>query len=305
MKKAIYLLLLLFSCSAPKADKNSNDNKQTDTSDIAISEVYKSDDLVILKHSEHIYQHISYLHFEKYGDIPCNGMIAINENEAIIFDTPVDSLSSKELINFINNQLNANIKALIPTHFHVDCIGGIKAFDNTDIPLYANSLTIKLLKKDSLTRYPKIQFFDNQLNLKVGDHEVIARYFGNGHTTDNIVGYYPEEKTLFGGCLIKAMDANKGNLADADTAKWSETVRLIKKEYQNLKWVIPGHGKSGSFLLLDYTIALFDHNIDFSVIKAEYSNMEKQLSSFKYIENDLKERDKKIQEVLKERKDIE
>jgi metallo-beta-lactamase class B len=62
---------------------------------------------------------------------------------------------------------------------------------------------------------------------------------------------------LFGGCLIKELEANKGYLGDATIADWSNTVEKIKKQYPNLKIVVPGHGEHGDQGLLDYTIKLF------------------------------------------------
>jgi metallo-beta-lactamase class B len=53
------------------------------------------------------------------------------------------------------------------------------------------------------------------------------------------------------------LNASKGYLGDANTADWSNTVEKIKKEYPNLKIVVPGHGEFGDQKLLDYTIKLF------------------------------------------------
>jgi metallo-beta-lactamase class B len=83
-------------------------------------------------------------------------------------------------------------------------------------------------------------------------------FFGQGHTSDNIIGYIPSENALFGGCLIKALGATKGNLTDANIREWSETVELIKKEISKLEIVIPGHEKNGGKELLEYTIELFE-----------------------------------------------
>ncbi|MDZ7613830.1 MAG: MBL fold metallo-hydrolase [Flavobacteriaceae bacterium] len=70
--------------------------------------------------------HISYLNTDDFGKVSCNGMLVINQNEGIIFDTPTDDKSSKELINFREaEKLKCKITALIPTHFHNDCVGGI------------------------------------------------------------------------------------------------------------------------------------------------------------------------------------
>lgn len=72
-----------------------------------------------------------------------------------------------------------------------------------------------------------------------------------------MVGYFPSENILFGGCLIKELNASKGYLGDATIKEWSATVESVKKEYPNVKIVVPGHGAYGNIKLLDYTINLF------------------------------------------------
>ena len=57
--------------------------------------------------------------------------------------------------------------------------------------------------------------------------------------------------------MIKEIEATKGYLGDANVGDWSNTVLKIKKQYPNLKIVIPGHGAIGGSELLDYTIQLF------------------------------------------------
>jgi metallo-beta-lactamase class B len=178
-----------------------------------------------------------------------------NSNEVIIFDTPTKDNSSEELITWIKETLHCKINAIIPTHFHDDCTGGLKAFDKHGIPSYAYFKTIELAKENGFP-VPQNSFRDS-LILKVGDEQITARFFGEGHTKDNVVGYFPSENILFGGCLIKELEAGKGYLGDANVADWSGTVEKVKKQYPNVEIVIPGHGKYGNKTLLDYTIHLF------------------------------------------------
>jgi len=70
-----------------------------------------------------------------------------------------------------------------------------------------------------------------------------VHYYGEGHTKDNVIVYFPDDKVVFGGCLIKAVDAGKGNLEDANVAAWPETVRKLKRNYPDTKIVIADHGK--------------------------------------------------------------
>lgn len=215
---------------------------------------YESKNLTVIKLSENVYQHISYLQTNDFGKVPCNGMIVVDNGEAAVFDTPTDRESSKELIEFLHS-LNMKIKSVTATHFHEDCIGGLDEFHKIGVPSYANHLTIELLK-DNGKNIPQ-NGIDKEFTLKVGKKKVFLNYFGEGHTQDNIVAYFPDEKTLFGGCLLKEMDATKGYLGDANKNAWSETVTTLKEKYPDIQTVIPGHGERGGMELVDYTIGLF------------------------------------------------
>lgn len=218
-------------------------------------EVYKSNDLVITQITENSFVHTSFLQTNDFGNVPCNGLIARDNNEAIIFDTPTNSKSSEELIKWINGTLHCKINAIIPTHFHDDCLGGLKAFEEDHIPSYANVKTIELAREYNLV-VPRNGVADT-LTLKVGNEIITVKFFGEGHTKDNVVGYFPSEKIMFGGCLIKELDAGKGYLGDANVIDWSSTVERVKMEYPDMKIVVPGHGEYGDKKLLDYTIKLF------------------------------------------------
>ena len=188
-------------------------------------ELYKSNNLIITQIADNTFEHTSF----KQTNVPCNGLIVINSKEAIIFDTPTNDKSSTELIIWIKETLHCKINAIIPTHFHDDCLGGLKAFHENNIPSYAYFKTIELAKENNFV-VPKNSFGDS-LILKVGNENIIAKFFGEGHTKDNVVVYFPSEDVLFGGCLLKEIDATKGYLGDANVTDWSITVEKIKKEY--------------------------------------------------------------------------
>lgn len=256
------LLGVLFtSC---KEEKNAKKNIPTPKVSESTSQiekentiVYQTDRLVIKKLSNHVYMHTSFLKTEKYGNVPCNGMLVFNKKEAVVFDTPANMKASKELIQYITEKLHGKIKAVVPTHFHQDCVAGIKAFQSSNIPAYASETTVKLLQKKENPFSAGITGFEGVLVLNVGGEKVYATSFGEGHTKDNIIAYFPADKAIFGGCLIKEMGAKKGNLEDANVDEWPKTVRKIKQKYPNIAIVIPGHGKAGGTELFDYTIDLF------------------------------------------------
>lgn len=218
-------------------------------------EVYKSKDLIVTQIAPNSFEHVSFLQTNDFGYVPCNGLIVRNSNEVIVFDTPTNNKSAEELIKWIQETLHCKINAIIPTHFHDDCLGGLKAFDESNIPSYAYVKTIELAKANNYA-VPQNSFSDS-LVLRVGKEYIVAKFFGEGHTKDNVVGYFPSEKVMFGGCLIKELDASKGYLGDANLTEWSNTVEKVKQSYPQVKLIIPGHGAYGNQKLLDYTIKLF------------------------------------------------
>lgn len=237
------VLLTSLTCSAQK--RNSFKAK----------EVLKSDSLIITQLSENTFEHTTYLKTNDFGNVPCNGLIVRDGSEVVIFDTPTSNTGSATLIFWVEGILHCKVNAIIPTHFHNDCLAGLSTFHEKNIPSYASFKTIELAKTNGYT-VPQNGFADS-LELTVGTEKIFVKFFGEGHTRDNVVGYFSKENVLFGGCLIKEIGASKGFLGDANVAAWSGTVEKIKQEYPNVKVVVPGHGEYGNKKLLDYTIRLF------------------------------------------------
>ena len=217
---------------------------------------YESENLKISTLTENAFVHITYLDSPDFGKVACNGMIYTNGAEAIIFDTPSKAAASEELIDLIENKWKKKIIAIVVNHFHVDCLGGLDVFHNHGIPSYANNLTLQLAEE--VGNFVPQNGFDDLLVLNIGNKKVENKFIGEGHTRDNIVSYLPNEKVLFGGCMIKEMNAGKGNLADANISEWSKTAEKVKQYFPEIIYVIPGHGKCGGKELLDYTAQLFE-----------------------------------------------
>jgi metallo-beta-lactamase class B len=217
--------------------------------------VYQSPTLVITQLAAHSFQHTSYKQTNDFGNVPCNGLVVRNGGETVVFDTPTNDSCATELLQWIVDSLRCRVTAVIPTHFHDDCLGGLKAFQEQGIPSYAHFKTIELAQANNYT--VPVNGFRDSLKLPVGKESVQIRFFGEGHTRDNVVGYFAADRILFGGCLLKEMNASKGYLGDANVAAWSNTVARVKQAFPAVQQVVPGHGASGGPELLDYTIGLF------------------------------------------------
>ncbi|THD69796.1 subclass B1 metallo-beta-lactamase [Robertkochia marina] len=218
--------------------------------------IYSSDELVIEQIAQNLYKHISTIEIPGSGKFPCNGVIYFSEGEAVILDTSVGDKASIELINWIQDLQEHQIRGVIVNHYHDDCLGGLNVFHSRNIPSYANKHTI-ILAREHGNPVPQ-NGFSGSFDLEVGNTEVVTSFIGEGHTSDNVVSYLPKVNALFGGCLIKALKADKGNLNDANLEQWPVTVEEIIRLYPEVQIVIPGHGKEGGKELLDYTIQLFE-----------------------------------------------
>lgn len=216
---------------------------------------YTSDLIKISRISKHAYVHTSYLQTDDFGNVPCNGLLYAKNGEAIVFDTPVDDSAMLALLDWTRENLQSEIKAVVATHFHEDCLGGLGAVHSKQIPSYALEQTVILAREEGYI-LPQNTFRES-MEKSIGNTAVHIIYYGAGHTPDNVIGYIPDDQVLFGGCLIKSMNASKGYLGDAVVNEWSATVTKIKKAYPDVRIVVPGHGATGGSELLDYTISLF------------------------------------------------
>ncbi|WP_406630795.1 subclass B1 metallo-beta-lactamase, partial [Ornithobacterium rhinotracheale] len=218
--------------------------------------VYQSEDLKVVQIAPDTFVHTSYLATQQWGKVPCNGMIVRHQRKVMVFDTPTDEAVSEALIHWIKNELKAEIKWVVPTHFHDDNLGGLPAFHRNAVPSVSYYRTQDLAQKHQKPQ--AMTTFSNQnSNWDLGGAEVQIAYHGKGHTEDNIVAYFPKDQVLFGGCLVKELGASKGNLSDAFPQEWPATIQEVKRSYPKAKIVVPGHGKIGNRALLDYTEQLF------------------------------------------------
>jgi len=217
-----------------------------------------NDELWLEPISKNVFMHVSVMQSEQFGRVLANGLIYINGNEAVIMDTPPTDKQSRELLNWLRtNYKNVRVKAIIVNHFHSDCLGGLKTFHDEGIESWSHQLSPELLKIKKDTFEVPQKTFSDLLTLKVGGKTVECYYPGEAHTRDNIVVWVEDEKVIFGGCMVKAMNAGKGNLADANVAEWSRTIERVVKKYPAAVVIVPGHGAHGGMELLDFTIRLF------------------------------------------------
>jgi metallo-beta-lactamase class B len=217
-----------------------------------------SEDLKIKRISENAFLHISYYDLQNYKHIPANGLILTHNNKAYIIDTPWTEKETRILIEWLEDSLKVEIEGIIVTHWHIDCMGGLNEIHEHKIVSYSNQITAEIAKSKNLP-VPQHSFKDS-LKIQKDDLIIFCKYLGAGHTIDNIVVWIPNERILFGGCLVKALRwKGLGYTGDADIAQWPITLQKVLAAFPECQIVIPGHGDYGDLSLIHHTLDLLNN----------------------------------------------
>lgn len=199
--------------------------------------------------------------YTTYGDagngymFPANGMYCITNEGVVLFDTPWDTTQFQPLLDSIKARHNQKVVMSISTHFHSDRTAGLDYYKQLGIKTYTTKYTDELSKENN---EPRAKFLIHQDTVfSIGQYTFETFYPGKGHSPDNIVIWFENEKILYGGCFIKSTETNNlGNLSDADTDEWITSVENVQQKYGKPNYVIPGHQSWKSKKSLAYTLKL-------------------------------------------------
>lgn len=214
-----------------------------------------NEDMMLMPLNDHFLIHTTWFELPGSGRFPSNGLVYMDSGKALMMDTPNSNDQTETLYRYLKDSLGTVIQMVIPGHSHSDCMGGLSFLHQQDVISVAGEKTAQICAATGLPAPQKT--FTDSLILAFGGTRAICRYFGPGHTADNIVVYFPEYKILFGGCLIRSGEANGlGYTGDAVIEEWERTVMKIREAFPDIEYVIPGHGRYGGVNLLDHTIDL-------------------------------------------------
>jgi metallo-beta-lactamase class B len=172
-------------------------------------------------------------------------------------DTPMDNDKTERLVRYLEDALPVEVVKLLVGHFHDDCMGGLEYLQQIGVSSAANVMTVDKCVALGLP-VPDTPFRESMV-FDFNGERMECRYFGPGHTPDNITVYIPDKQVLFGGCLIRSQQSTSlGNLSDAVVGQWDATVEKIAEAYPDIRIVVPGHGDAAGPELLQHTIRLVE-----------------------------------------------
>lgn len=144
------------------------------------------------------------------------------------------------------------IKEVVDTNHDLDRAGGNAYFKSIGARIVSIELTKELLEREgkaqaesarrSFPDFPEIgivlpdQVFEGDFSLQDGNVKGI--YLGPSHKPDDIFVYFPKEKVLYGGCILKEQ---LGNTDGADLVEYPRTLRKLKLLGLDIATIVAGH----------------------------------------------------------------
>lgn len=183
-----------------------------------------------------------YTTYNAYQDmmLPAHGMYVVTDSGVVLFDTPWDTTQFQPLLDSIAVKHQKQVTMCLATHWHSDRTEGLAYYKEKGIRTYTTALTDSFSAANNKKRAEFLISHDTVF--QVGQYRFETYYPGEGHTRDNIVVWFSQEKILYGGCLIKGVDAkNLGYLGDANTMAYETTLQNVRNKYRDPKYIIVSH----------------------------------------------------------------
>lgn len=185
------------------------------------------------------YIYTTYNTYEE-SKVPANGMYLVTNNGVVMFDTPWDTTQFQPLLDSIKLKHNKRVVMCFATHWHSDKTAGLEYYRQQGVKTYTTVLTDELSKRNNKKRAEFLMAKDTVFT--VGQFSFETYYPGQGHTADNIIIWFKKEKILYGGCLVKGVDAeNLGYLGDANVTEYASTLKKVQKKCRKPTFIIIAH----------------------------------------------------------------
>jgi len=194
-------------------------------------------------------------HDYKGTAFPSNSMYLVTNKGVVMFDTPWDTAQFQPLLDSIQARHHKKVTICIATHFHEDRTAGLAYYRQQGISTYTTRMTDSLAAAHNAKRAARL--IDKDTVFTVGQYNFETWYPGQGHSPDNIIIWFGQQKIIYGGCLIKSVEArDPGNLSDANVKEWPATIHRIQKKYKHPNFIITGHQDWLSKNALEHTLQL-------------------------------------------------
>ncbi len=181
-----------------------------------------------------------------------NSAVYIGTDHVTVIGATWTPDTAKLLVGEISKVTKKPVTEVIDTNYHPDRAGGNAYFKSIGAKVISTEMTRDLMKSGwddvvagthkSIPDYPVLpaalpdMTYPGDFTLQ--DGRVKAIYLGPSHTPDGIFVYFPEEKILYGGCILKEQ---LGSLAYANIDEYPKTLRKLQQLNLGFTTIIAGH----------------------------------------------------------------
>ena len=185
--------------------------------------------------------------------VASNSLVVSLPAGPLLVDPPWGEPQTEKVLDWVQKTLGRPIAGAISTHSHADRTGGVAALRKRGIPAGALQLTVDLTRAAGQPA-PDALFASGAF----ADPRGFEAFFpGAGHAPDTIVVWFPKQRVLFGGCLVKSVESTDlGFVGDADLAHWPVAIEAVRDRYPDAAIVVPGHGAPATRRALERTLEL-------------------------------------------------
>lgn len=207
-----------------------------------------------------VYVHTTYGVYQNTS-VPSNGLI-INTTDGVVlvdtgWDSDGDTDNTRQLLRWVADSLRQPVRLCIVTHAHEDRVGGISELRKAGIRVISTPLTAQ--KSVKLGYEAPDGILPSDTTFTVGQEQIRCYFPGEGHTSDNIVVWLPNQQILHGGCFVKSVAAfGMGNIADANLNEWARSIQNVMSQFSTAKIVVPGHETWSNTQALEHTLRLLE-----------------------------------------------
>jgi metallo-beta-lactamase class B len=181
-----------------------------------------------------------------------NSAVYVGDEYVTVVGATWTPSTARQLAIEISKVTDKPVKEVIDTNDNLDRAGGNAFFKSIGARIVSTTLTRDLLQRDwdrmiadaqkSLPDFPAIPLvvpdttYRGDFALQGG--RVKGIYLGPSHAPDDIFVYFPHERILYAGCILKEQ---LGNLATADLTEYPRTLRKLKSLHLGYRTIIAGH----------------------------------------------------------------
>jgi metallo-beta-lactamase class B len=181
-----------------------------------------------------------------------NSVVYVGPESVTVVGATWTPETAKLLVSEIRKLTSKPIREVLVPDYHADRAGGSLYFRSIGAKVVSRRQTVDLLKErwerdvrdlqKAYAGYPAIPLTlpdtVHEGDYALQDGRVRAIYTGPAHTPDGVFVYFPEERVLYGNCILKEQ---LGNLDSADVNEYPKTLLRLKAMKLDYTTIVAGH----------------------------------------------------------------